>query len=72
MNISQEKQVNNMRKLMMILMSLMLVACSTQTSAPEKEPEKKDEEKTKVSFIGVGDNLIHEMIYIQADKAAWT
>jgi poly-gamma-glutamate capsule biosynthesis protein CapA/YwtB (metallophosphatase superfamily) len=70
MNISQEKQVNNMRKLMMILMSLMLVACSTQTSAPEKEPEKKDEEKTKVSFIGVGDNLIHEMIYIQADKAA--
>lgn len=69
MNISQEKQVSNMKKIMILCMSLLLVACSNNTTTPTKEPDKK-EDKTKVSFIGVGDNLIHEMIYVQADKAA--
>lgn len=60
-----------MKKMMILCMSLLLVACSSNTATPKKEPEKK-EDKTKVSFIGVGDNLIHEMIYVQADKAAGT
>ena len=49
-----------MKKLTMLLLSLLLCACS---SADQKE-------NTTVSFIGVGDNLIHEMIYKQADAAA--
>lgn len=59
-----------MKKISLLFLSLLLCACSTTSNS---EPEKKDteeQEKTTVSFVGVGDNLIHEMIYVQADKAA--
>lgn len=58
-----------MKKISLLFLSLLLCACSTTSNS---EPEKKDteeQEKTTVSFVGVGDNLIHEMIYVQADKA---
>lgn len=57
-----------MKKSALLGLSLLLCACST---TPPKEETPK-EENTKVSFVGVGDNLIHEMIYQQADKAAGT
>lgn len=58
-----------MKKWMLLCMSLLLCACS---SADEKKPSetKKEEEPIVVSFVGVGDNLIHEMIYKEADGAS--
>ena len=60
-----------MKKLMVLMLSLLLCACSTSENK-EKETPKEDpkNENTTVSFVGVGDNLIHEMIYKQADAAA--
>lgn len=61
-----------MKKFSMIMLSFLLCACTTaEKKDSEKNPDiNKESETTKVSFIGVGDNLIHEMIYVQADKAA--
>lgn len=57
-----------MKKLCCILACCMLAACSAKE--PEKQEEPQPEKQIqKVSFIGVGDNLIHEMIYVQADGA---
>lgn len=64
MNIQQGKVIK-LKKGMLLVLSLFLVACSTN---PVEEPPKQEEQR--VSFVGVGDNLIHEMIYVQADKAA--
>ena len=60
-----------MKKLMVVMLSLLLCACSTSENKKKETPEKDPEnEHTTVSFVGVGDNLIHEMIYKQADAAA--
>lgn len=40
----------------------------TTTTAPVEEPPKPTE--TRVSFVGVGDNLIHETIYLDAKNNA--
>lgn len=62
-----------MKKISIVILSFLLCACNS-TSNQEAEQgtsfPKDDPATTKVSFIGVGDNLIHEMIYLQADKAA--
>lgn len=58
-----------MKKWPLLLACLMLSACSMQTSEPEETPNETPELKQTVSFVGVGDNLIHEMIYVQADAA---
>lgn len=53
----------------LLCLALALTACSSDTEkqAPEKEAveEVKD---TVVSFVGVGDNLIHDSIYKEADR----
>ena len=62
-----------MRKLFILCMSLTLCACSTNSSPTDDKTNKTNEtgeQKTTVSFVGVGDNLIHEMIYKEADSAA--
>lgn len=60
-----------MKKLTMLLLSLLLCACSSADQKEKEAPDKKPvKENITVSFIGVGDNLIHEMIYKQADAAA--
>ena len=62
-----------MRKLFILCMSLTLCACSTNSSLTDDKTNKTNEtgeQKTTVSFVGVGDNLIHEMIYKEADSAA--
>lgn len=59
----------NMKRVTWILLCVILMGCS---APKEKQPEntaKKKAEDITVSFVGVGDNLIHEMIYKQADKA---
>lgn len=58
-----------MKKIGLLLLCALLAGCSSQSEKKEIETKKK-EEKTTVSFVGVGDNLIHEMIYKQADAAA--
>lgn len=58
-----------MKKLLLVIACLLITACSS----PDKETKEKTTKKdgnTTVSFVGVGDNLIHEMIYKQADRAA--
>ena len=59
-----------MKKVFMLMLCVLLCGCSQSTSEPKKE-EKKNKD-VKISFVGVGDNLIHEMIYVQADKAKGT
>lgn len=58
-----------MKRLGVILVSLCLLsACS---SNPKDETQVQEDPKEKVvSFVGVGDNLIHETIYQDADKLA--
>lgn len=61
-----------MKKISIVILSFLLCACnSTGDNQADKETSNKKEDHTitKVSFVGVGDNLIHEMIYVQADKA---
>ena len=70
MNILPER-VNKMKKLCLLGLSVVLCACSANT-APEDKKVDPEVKETRVSFVGVGDNLIHEMIYVQADKAAGT
>lgn len=43
---------------------------SQQTSTTDKEPEENLPEKTSVSVICAGDNLIHDTIYEQANERA--
>lgn len=65
-----------MRKLIILYMSLILCACSINSSPTDNKSDSNtnkanetEEQKTTVSFVGVGDNLIHEMIYKEADSA---
>ncbi|MEG0093995.1 MAG: CapA family protein [Erysipelotrichaceae bacterium] len=58
-----------MKKLSLLLLSILLVACSTSPKEAVKKPVNKD---TVISFMGVGDNLIHDSIYKEADKLAGT
>lgn len=58
-----------MRKWPLMLTCALLFGCSTQTSEQEEVPLEEPKQAEKVSFVGVGDNLIHEMIYVQADLA---
>lgn len=48
---------------------------SQESSVPETESssaESKSEEDNVISFVGVGDNIIHETVYKDADKYAGT
>ncbi|MEF9962495.1 MAG: CapA family protein [Erysipelotrichaceae bacterium] len=56
-----------MKKLLILVLSLLLVACSTSPKEEAKKPAPKD---SVISFMGVGDNLIHDSIYKEADKLA--
>lgn len=61
-----------MKIMMILLCATLLVGCGTaqhkETSENKKKSVKQDENIT-VSFVGVGDNLIHNAIYEQADRA---
>lgn len=52
------------------ILALCIAGCSTNEKVEPNNPEEDLE--NKVSFIGVGDNLIHEMIYREADSKAGT
>lgn len=56
-----------MKKLVALLVCSFLLLGCTQTKEEPKEKEKKDKD-TIVSFIGVGDNLIHDTVYKDAEK----
>ncbi|MEG2706240.1 MAG: CapA family protein [Erysipelotrichaceae bacterium] len=58
-----------MKKLLILVLSLLLVACSSSPKEEVKKPAPKD---SVISFIGVGDNLIHDSIYKEADQLAGT
>lgn len=61
-----------MKKLIVIIGCIILAACSSPTKKEATNDKVKPavEENTKVSFVGVGDNLIHNVIYEQADRSA--
>lgn len=65
-----------MKKLWMIVCCLLLVGCSaSEKETPKKEPVKKEEvkeEKVTVSFLAVGDNLIHNTVYMAGDNGDGT
>lgn len=55
----------------MLILCLLLTACSSATDKKTSDTAKNQVEKnTSISFVGVGDNLIHEMIYKEADAAS--
>lgn len=47
---------------------LLLTGCSNDSK--EETPVKEEKKDNRVSFVGVGDNLIHDTIYKEADKFA--
>lgn len=54
-----------MKKIMILICSMLLVACASEEPT-KKEPTKKEEKKDEIvnaSFLAVGDNLIHDSIY---------
>lgn len=51
-----------MRKLKILLVLLLLVGCQS----PKSEPKQSD--KQKVSFLAVGDNIMHEQLIKEAQK----
>ncbi len=67
-----------MRRLSLILLCGLLAGCSSTTKpqapTPDSDPVIKEEEPisqdTIVHFSGVGDNLIHEAVYQDADRLA--
>ena len=72
----QERKVTSMKKLSLCLLSFILLACSNIVIEPNvKEPIKEPvndptelQPETSVHFVGVGDNLIHQTIYEDADR----
>lgn len=56
----------------MLLLCILLCGCSSSDLKTKDKDANNNDKKdiTEVSFIGVGDNLIHEMIYVQADQAS--
>lgn len=50
---------------MIFVCALMLVGCA-QTTNKENDNKKAEVKDTRVSFVGVGDNLIHETVYQDA------
>lgn len=59
-----------MKKLMVLLCCLLLVACSSnETKKEEAKPKKeKQDEIVSASFLAVGDNLIHDTVYMAGAK----
>ena len=72
-----------MRKFLCLALSFVITASfagcgnDVENKSPEKdnpaseeisEQNSQPEENTAISFVGVGDNLIHETVYIDADK----
>ncbi len=56
-----------MKKIVMGLLAVfLLVGCSTNKDEEKVKPEAKE---TRVSFVGVGDNLIHDTVYKDAQTA---
>ena len=53
-----------MKKLKLLLVLILLVGCQTPSSLPEDD--KKDDEK--VSFLAVGDNLMHKQLIDKAKQ----
>ncbi|MDP4119344.1 MAG: CapA family protein [Bacillota bacterium] len=57
------------------LISVIFCSCAKKQGQLLPEPEKPSatslpEPETRVSFLGVGDNLIHDSVYIQANRYA--
>lgn len=61
-----------MKKIFIPILCMFLTACNSVPVSKEVPslPEKKLSVEKRVSFYGVGDNLIHNCIYWQADKNA--
>ena len=56
-----------MKKIMILLVALfVVVGCGQEKVKEEKQTQEKD---TRVSFVGVGDNLIHDTVYKDAKQA---
>lgn len=57
-----------MKKIIVITLCLFcIVGCANNNDKPVKQKQKTQE--SKVSFVGVGDNLIHDTIYKQAQQS---
>lgn len=62
-----------MRKGLLIILCLLLVGCSSGNSSESKSVKKsKPAKKYDISFVGVGDNLIHSSVYEGAAKGDGT
>lgn len=63
--------MKKIRYICLLLTSLMIVGCGNQsvtTTVPV--PSETVPEEVRISFVGVGDNLIHNCVYWQADENA--
>lgn len=56
-----------MKKFILLFMCLIIVGCGVEKNHESKLPDQEKSKDTTVSFVGVGDNLIHEVIYNEAD-----
>jgi poly-gamma-glutamate synthesis protein (capsule biosynthesis protein) len=54
--------------LVLLIMSFLLSGCDSNVNVTEENPPEVQETEKRVSFYGVGDNLIHNCVYFQADR----
>lgn len=57
-----------MKKIWILICCVLLAGCSAADTPKKETKESKTTDNTVVSFVGVGDNLIHDSIYKEADK----
>ncbi len=59
---------NNINKIVIILLCVFFVTACGSTTQDPSQPKEDKKQDTVVSFVGVGDNLIHETVYEDAQK----
>lgn len=73
----RERSVNKMKRICLILLAMCLAGCQTGGNNQSEEippvneqPPVQENQDVVVHFSGVGDNLIHQTIYEDADRLA--